>query len=227
MAENKCSKCLQVKDIKEFRKQRKQCKECERENARNYKLKNKKYISEYNKKYKAENKEMIKQYNSNYWGKNKFELVAKNLIRKKIRRKNDVVFRLSENMRTRIRDIMIGRTKSKKTLELLGCTFEQFHKWIKWQIEYFQPDLNIEEYGQKWHIDHVIPVAKFRLEITNEQERCFHWTNLQPLEAKENLRKNNKIKFTDLFKHELKVSAFLRLNKNYINNKYDLTAYLN
>lgn len=40
-----------------------------------------------------------------------------------------------------------------------------------------------------WHVDHVIPVSAW--DLTNQEHRSafYHWTNLQPLEAKANLKK--------------------------------------
>jgi len=44
-----------------------------------------------------------------------------------------------------------------------------------------------------WHIDHIIPCASFNLKDPKQQTKCFHYTNLQPLWAKENLSKGAKI----------------------------------
>ena len=49
-----------------------------------------------------------------------------------------------------------------------------------------------DNYG-KWHIDHIIPCASFDLADETQQRLCFHFTNLQPLEASENMRKGCKI----------------------------------
>ena len=43
----------------------------------------------------------------------------------------------------------------------------------------------------KWHIDHIRPCASFTLRHASHQRACFHYTNLQPLWARENLRKGS------------------------------------
>ncbi len=48
---------------------------------------------------------------------------------------------------------------------------------------------NHTKYG--WHIDHIIPLASAKTE--EELKSLCHYTNLQPLWAKENLSKGAKI----------------------------------
>jgi hypothetical protein len=50
---------------------------------------------------------------------------------------------------------------------------------------------NYGYYG--WHIDHIKPCASFDLRKPSEQRKCFHYSNLQPLWAKDNLQKSDKI----------------------------------
>jgi hypothetical protein len=45
----------------------------------------------------------------------------------------------------------------------------------------------------EWHIDHIKPCSSFNLEEPHEQMTCFHWSNLQPLWAKDNLRKGARV----------------------------------
>ena len=51
-------------------------------------------------------------------------------------------------------------------------------------------ELNVK-YKARWHIDHIKPCAKFELTNKEEQLKCFHYTNLQPLWALDNIKKGD------------------------------------
>lgn len=107
---------------------------------------------------------------------------------KKERLKNDLNFRLTENLRSRLYKALKGFSKSKSTKELIGCSIEELKIHIESQ---FTKGMTWENYG-KWHIDHIKPCSLFNLTLKEEQEKCFHFTNLQPLWEEDNLRKSNK-----------------------------------
>ena len=83
---------------------------------------------------------------------------------------------------------MAVQYKSCKTMELTGCSLEDLTKHLESK---FTEGMTWENYGQ-WHIDHIRPCASFNLEDPEEQKKCFHWTNLQPLWAADNLKKSDK-----------------------------------
>jgi hypothetical protein len=68
---------------------------------------------------------------------------------------------------------------------MLGCTIEELWKHLE---KKFKPGMTKENHG-KWHVDHIIPCAIFDLSKPEEQIKCFHYTNLQPLWAIDNIRK--------------------------------------
>ena len=73
-------------------------------------------------------------------------------------------------------------------MQLIDCTIEALKHWLSYQ---FAPGMTWDNYGE-WHIDHVRPCASFDLTDPEQQKQCFHWTNLQPLWAEDNLKKSHK-----------------------------------
>ena len=75
--------------------------------------------------------------------------------------------------------------------KLLGCTVSFFMKHIESQ---WKEGMTWDNYGYRgWHIDHIIPCSAFDLTKEEEQKKCFHYTNQQPLWAEENMKKGAKI----------------------------------
>jgi hypothetical protein len=143
-----------------------------------------------NKIWREANKEELKDASAAYYAAHTEEIKVKVRIYEKARIQVDEAFRLTKNLRHRVRQAIKGFTKSARTLELFGCTPEELKKHLESQ---FKPDMTWENYGYRgWHIDHIRPCADFDLSDPEQQRQCFHYTNLQPLWAEENLRKSNK-----------------------------------
>ncbi len=80
--------------------------------------------------------------------------------------------------------------KNNKTIELIGCLPSFLKKHIEKQ---FKPGMTWNNHGLKgWHVDHVKPLSKFNWDNPSTPFKAFHYSNLQPLWALENLRKSNK-----------------------------------
>lgn len=166
-------------------------------------------IKEWNKNYRIENKEKIKENakswydslsdseKSDYLNRNKIWKIKnkdavnsnKNLYKKR-KFKDDIIFQISHNIRCLILQKLRKRgfTKKSKTLDILGCTFEdfkiylesKFEPWMNWGNRgLYNGDFN---YG--WDIDHIIPISI----AENEDEiiKLNHYSNLQPLCSKIN-----------------------------------------
>lgn len=103
---------------------------------------------------------------------------------------NDIKRRLSTNIRSRVNKALKGAYKPSSIVGNLGCTPNE----LKIHLESrFIDGMNWENYGLKgWHIDHVEPLVKFDLTDPKEFKRACHYSNLQPLWAKDNLKKGFK-----------------------------------
>ena len=160
-----------------------------REKNRKYREENKDKLRESGKKYREENKDKIRQRNKKYFAENKDKLIEG--ISK--RYKKDPNFRLKKLISYRVREELKKNNikKISKSPELLGCTVQEAREHLEKQ---FKEGMTWENHGlYGWHIDHIIPCASFDLTDPDQQKKCFHYTNLQPLWAKENLIKGAKI----------------------------------
>ena len=102
------------------------------------------------------------------------------------RRETDPHYRAMMALHCRL--YMAVQEKIGKTMELVGCSKNDLFAHLESK---FTEGMTWENYG-KWHIDHIRPCASFNLEDPEEQKKCFHWTNLQPLWAQDNIRKGAK-----------------------------------
>ena len=80
--------------------------------------------------------------------------------------------------------------KEDKTIEYLGCSIGDYCNYLEQQ---FTKEMNWGNYGEYWEIDHILPIASFDLNNTEEMYKCFHYNNTQPLSRKENREKSDKI----------------------------------
>lgn len=98
----------------------------------------------------------------------------------------DPAYRATKILRASFRQALRLQHVTKRTsvLHLIGCTPEELVQHIERQ---FLPGMSWA--ARNFHIDHIKPCAAFNLTDPEEQRRCFHYTNLQPLWPVENLRK--------------------------------------
>ena len=168
------------------------------------KAKTKEYMLIYNKQYYNNNKEHKKSINKEYYEKNKKKKRKQQSKNSKLycksnrdklneysrnRRRQDPIHKMKNILRTRIYYFLKSKKfiKNKKTEDIIGCCYDDLKNHIE---SLFKENMNWENHG-KWHIDHIIPLDSA---ITDcDILKLCNYKNLQPLWAKENLKKSNKL----------------------------------
>lgn len=154
---------------------------------RKYCEENKEKIAAKNRKYRESNKEKIKVTRRKWRKKNREIIAAKRRESESKRRKEDPLYSLSKNIRRRL-NISLKKAKVKKvkrSFKFISCS----PSFLLERLEKMRVERGLTEY----HIDHMRPLASFDLKNTEELRRCWHWSNLQALDPKENLRKNKQL----------------------------------
>jgi hypothetical protein len=173
-------------------------KDLNREKRRDYYHKNKEVLRPKMNEWKKDNKDKIKSSNKLWYENNKVEVSIKNKVynslhESKIKRndyirnkkKNDSLFKLKINVGSLIRESIKRRDfiKKSKSIDILGCSFEEFKLYMESK---FEPWMNWDNHGlyngelnYGWDIDHITPMSSAQTE--EEVYKLNHYTNLQPL----------------------------------------------
>lgn len=190
------------KNYQYFKEKRDKCNEENREYRNEYALKsyheNKYFHSEKSKKYREKNRDILNE-KKREWDKNR-PIEEKRRYRNeylKRKKQEDPVYNIKCLMRSYISSVLKvkGYKKNSKTVEILGCSFEEFkiyleskfEHWMTWENKgLYNGELN---YG--WDIDHIIPLSSAKEE--EDIIKLNHYTNLQPLCSKVNrdIKKDN------------------------------------
>ena len=141
-----------------------------------------------------EYREKMCRYLARYYKQHREARCQHSIEYQRIDRKTNPTRRLKDSLRSSMRSALIrgGTKKSESAINLLGCTAAQFRAHIEKQ---FLPGMTWQNYGHaSWHLDHIKPCAAFNLHNPAERKACFHFTNFQPLWAKDNHSKGSRWK---------------------------------
>lgn len=206
-----------------------------RQDTKKYRIENKEAVNAhqrvYNKQYRIENKEKIaekdKKYQATDNGKkkgrertakyrevHKDRLAIERRADRKERYKTDPNYRIKHHCRNRLLDVLKGHAKKPaKTMEIMDCSIEQLKAWLEYN---FDDNMNWDNMGPYWHIDHIKPCASFDFAKSKDDiYECFGWKNLRPCEGKENLSKGNKVDNELIEKYK---NLALKFEKEYSKN---------
>ena len=187
MTTKQCTICCEEKTLDFFRRRSKknahlfynQCRQCESKAVVQW------------RDSKPEARESYREsIRKNYKNHREKKLLNIKLSRKK-RLEKYPFEKIKRSLRSRCWKAIKGHYKTTTTQKLLGASFEETRQHIE---NLWQEGMTWENYGlHGWHIDHIIPLSSFDLTNEEEQIKAFHYTNLQPLWAKDNLQKGNRI----------------------------------
>ena len=211
-----CKKCFNEKRKKQGKEWRKNNTGKIKEYHRKYYIENKKDIDKKNRewsknnrekenkqkrKWREKNKDKVKGYCKRWKERNgeyfkRPEFIEKERMRNRERRKNPI-FRLNQNLSRNINYSLKSKSLSKngrKWEKILGYTTQDLKEHLEKQ---FLSGITWENYGSKWHVDHIIPKDFFQFKSTDDVEFKYCWSlnNLQPLWGPENIRKSNKVQW--------------------------------
>lgn len=143
-------------------------------------------------------------YSSEYRKRNRTKVTAANRVYRQNNREKLLAARKRNYQHSRQRPAFIlmsrvgnrfqsevkrGRARYFKNIrEITGCaTWDELARYIESR---FEPGMSWGN-RQLWHIDHEVPCVLFDLNRLDHQEKCFHFTNLRPMWAIENLKKKH------------------------------------
>ncbi len=170
------------------------CKSCKNTDDKIKRLENIEERRIKNKIYRENNVERLRlqskrtyQKNKERWRKRRSEYAR---IYSKNKKATCPSYKLKKILRDRLYSALKGVQKSQKTLDLLGCSVGELKVHLEKQ---FKPGMNWDNWSTNgWHVDHIRPCASFDLMRPEEQTKCFHYSNLQPLWANDNRSKSDK-----------------------------------
>lgn len=185
-----CSTCKETKDCSEFGRRAGVndgysyvCKSCKNASAR--------------KRYE-QNPKHNRQRALRYYHKNKQTVNPKQAERRKERRDNDLFYRIKCNIRSMVSQYLsnYGMSKKSRTYEIIGCDYESFIVHLLLTLPREQRIDFIRNRGN-YHIDHIIPISFAKDEV--DLIILNHYSNLQLLTARDNLRKSNKYEENSIY----------------------------
>tara|TARA_Y100001958_G_C21220239_1_gene545579 strand:- start:33 stop:1004 length:972 start_codon:yes stop_codon:yes gene_type:complete len=203
-----CNTCSETKHMSNFVKHRMICQECkvERDKKRYQRFKNEEGTRVCT--VCKEDKD-CKMYSP---GK-KYCMTCLNAKECKDRNSNPEL-KVKKNVRNRIYALLNDKAKNLKSVEYLGCNTEDYLKWLKFSnSEYFF-------HGNVWHIDHVIPLARFDLTKPEQQMLAFNWRNTMPLLREDNMSKKAKIDKKQIASHYKKLQEYHTQQETEIPQEY-------
>ena len=184
----KCSKCHKCLPLTEFYGGQSWCKLCVRTYRKNHYYQNRRHTLRHMKEYYVRNREQVSARKILLYTRDKKRILAHNYCYRVNRLYTNINFKLTTLLRRRLNHAIKDQPKVGSAVRDLGCSVEQLRQYLESK---FQSGMSWANYGPRgWHIDHIRPLALFDLSDRKEFLQACHYSNLQPLWATDNLKKN-------------------------------------
>lgn len=216
----RCSKCKTEKQLTEFGKNKKgrdgfhrQCKKCKAEYWKQYLRSNLRFYKKardrseqwrknnlarfrnVNKKWKKNNPDKVIEMRKRYDKKLHSTLEGRLLARERrqlssIQQRSTPQQKLNKKMSYQIWKSLRKNKARRSWKTLVEYTLEDLRRHLESK---FTAGMTWENFG-KWHIDHAVPVTRFKYDSPDNPEfkKCWSLNNLQPLWKHDNLSKSSK-----------------------------------
>ena len=178
-----CKRCNIEKSLDQYCKRKEEkdglhryCKPCMRQRLKNEYNKDKEKHLERTRMYQENNRDYFRSKSNNHYHSNKDYYREWN----RTKYSTDILFRLRHTINALINH-HLKEGKSQNSIDYLGCTIQEYKIYLE---PMFQPEMNWDNYGSYWEIDHIYPLAK---------GGSFHYTNTQPLTITDNRVKSDNI----------------------------------
>jgi hypothetical protein len=147
-----------------------------RECTRQWRLNNKEKLQEYRKEYAANEDKVEKRKKQNAYYHN--------------RKHTDLNYALGIRLRGRLRSALKRGSKRSKSIDLLGCTVQEWADHLRVTVEQLA--------SGNFEIDHIWPVSLYNLEDEEQQRKAFNYQNTRLATRSENASKHNSIPDLDI-----------------------------
>lgn len=169
----KCTKCEENKSLTFFYNDKRfkdgkypSCKKCKSLYKKEYRIKNIAKLNERHANYIINNRDSVNKYCREKYNK-------------------DINYKLGRLIRNRLWYLIKSKSNNVKAIKEIGCSYEELIEHIE---SNFIHNMNWNNYGVLWELDHIQPLSKFNLENKTQFNEASHYTNIRPLYVSENRR---------------------------------------
>lgn len=197
MDKKRCSRCKETKIVSDFYPNKRRgdgrdcyCRICSRIKAvESYHANPEKKRKAKREWYKLHAEEDMKR--SALWAKDNPERTREYQKKKYIKAMKTPKGTLNYRIKSLIQQSLRGKKCGRKWEDLVGYSVDDLKRHLE---KKFKDGMSWDNRSE-WHIDHIIPKSVFNYEKPEDEDfkRCWALKNLQPLWAKDNISKHNKL----------------------------------